>query len=34
MARRAIIASGGRIYAKKTDREGLSVEIELPLLSA
>lgn len=34
IARRAIIASGGRIYAKKADREGLSVDIELPLLSA
>lgn len=34
IARRAIIASGGRIYAKKADGEGLSVEIELPLLSA
>ncbi|UCV09046.1 ATP-binding protein [Dechloromonas denitrificans] len=34
IARRAITASGGRIYARKMPGEGLAVEIELPLLSA
>jgi signal transduction histidine kinase len=33
IARRAITASGGRIYARKMLGEGLVVEIELPLLS-
>ena len=34
IARRAIMASGGRIYARKMPGQGLVVEIELPLLSA
>ncbi|UCV04678.1 ATP-binding protein [Dechloromonas denitrificans] len=34
IARRAITASGGRIYARKMPGQGLVVEIELPRLSA